>query len=360
MSVRAAVAPPASGLETALLEGISAISDHQLSTGEIGSYAPGADGRLAYRRSLPAAIAVHEALACFDPSSAWEETRSVRELLPPAAMRRLCLGAARIRRRIRELLAWQELADHLWRAGGRHGEMPADPATSAAAALALMDDPARAPGRWPLYARALGRFRGADGLYRADGAGADPMVNAQVAEYLAVAGEDAAALWAYLHREVCATVVGRGERVPLDLACAVARCWARVHPPGRRRLAAALAPGLLEQLRGAAPGAHTTGATRATHATDPAHAADTARLLLALVDLGSTSPEIAPAARLFLAELSPAAGWTGGRPAAGAAGATSAAGAAHCPSLTWALVMAAAVRGQALAEEVVPCTPPAS
>ena len=319
----------ANGLAAALLEGISAISDHQLSTGEIGSYVPGADGRLAYRRSLPASVAVHEALACFDPSSAWEETRSVREILPPAAMHRLCLGAARIRHRIRELLAWQELADHLWREGGKHSEMPADPALSAAAALALMDDPARAPSRWALYARALDRFRGADGLVRTEAAGADPMVNALVAEFLAVAGEDVAALAATLQREA------GGERIPLELACAMARCWARAHLPGRRQLAATLAPGLLERLRGAT-------------AVDTAN---TARLLLALIDLGSTSPEIAPAARLLLAELPLMAGWTSD---------CSAVGAARCPSLTWALVMAAAARSQTLAEEVFPCTSLAS
>jgi hypothetical protein len=339
MSVRAAAAPPASGLEAAWLEGIAAISGHQLSTGEIGSYGTGADGRLAYRRSLSAAIAVHEALACFDPSSAWEETRSVRAILPPAAMRRLCLGAARIRRRIREFLAWQELADHLWREGGKHGEMPVDPALSAAAALALMDDPARAPGRWALYARALDRFRGADGLVRTEAAGADlaagadPMANARVAECLAVAGEDVEALAAYLQREAGAAAAGRGERIPLALAGAVARCWARAQLPGRRQLAAALAPGLLERLRGA-------------DAADASNAANTARLLLALIDLGSTSPEIAPTARLLLAGLPLWTGWTSD---------PSAAGAARCPSLTRALVLAAAARSQTLAEEVFPC-----
>jgi len=310
----------ASELEAVLLEGISAISDHQLSTGEIGSYGPGADGRLAYRRSLRASIAVHEALACFDPSSAWEETRSIGGILPPAALRRLCLGAARIRHRIRELLAWQELADHLWREGGKHGEMPADPGLSAAAALALMDDPARAPSRWSLYARALDRFRGADGLY-----GAASVVNAQVAEYLAVAGEDVEALTATLQREA-------GERIPLELACAMARCWARAHLPGRRQLAATLAPGLLERLQ-------------STHAASTAHVANTARILLALLDLGSTSPEIAPAARRRLAELPLMAGWTSD----------------PCPSLTWALVMAVAARSQTLAEEeAFPCTSLAS
>jgi hypothetical protein len=308
----------ASGLGVALLEGISAISGSQLSTGEIGSYGRGTDGRLAYRRSLRASIAVHEALACFDPSSAWEETRSLRDILPPVAIRRLCLGSARIRHRIREYLAWQELADHLWREGGKHGGMPADPALSAAAALALMDDPARAPGRWALYARALDRFRGADGLYRGEAAGADPMVNAQVMTYLAVAGEDVEALAAYLRREA-------GESATVELACAVARCWARAHLPGRRQLAAALAPGLLERLRSGAD------------------AADTARILLALFDLGSTSPDIVPAARRMLAELPLMAGWT-----------------SDCPSLTWALVMAAAARSLTLAEEIFPCTSLAS
>ncbi len=306
-----------SGLEAALLEGISAISDHQLPTGEVGSCGLGADERLAYRRSLRASIAVHEALACFDPSSAWEETRSVRGILPPAATRRLCLGAARIRHRIREFLAWQELAGHLWREGGKHSGMPADPGSSAAAALALMDDPARAPGRWPLYARALDRFRGADGLYRAEAMGADLVVNAQVAQYLAVAGEDVEALTAYLQRAA--------EAAPLEPACSVARCWARAHLPSRRQLAAMLEPGLLERLH-----------------TNAADIADTAQILLALLDLGSTSPEIAPAVRRMLAELPLMAG------------------AARCPSLTWALVMAATARSSTLAEEDFPCTSPAS
>jgi len=309
----------ASGLEAALLEGISAISDEQLPTGEVGSYGPGADGRLAYRRSLRASLAVHEALACFDPSSAWEETRAVREVLPPAALRRLYLDAARIRHRIREFLAWQEPADHLWREGGKHSGTPADPALSAAAALALMDDPARAPGRWPLYARALDRFRGADGLYRTEAASADPVVNAVVAEVLAVAGEDVEALTAYLLGEA-------GKATTVELACAVARCWARAHLPGRRRLAAALEPGLLERLRSA-------------------DVAATASILLALLDLGSTSPEIVPAARRRLAELPLLTGGTGD----------------GCPSLTWALAMAAAARSRILdEEEVFPCTSLAS
>jgi len=336
MSAQASAAPPTSGLEAALLEGISAISEQQMSTGEVGAYGPGAEERLLYRRSLWATIAVHEALSCFDPSSAWEETRAVRDILAPAALRRLCLGAARIRQRIREFLAWQELADHLFREGGKQGEMPADPALSAAAALALMDDPARAPSRWSLYARALDRFRGADGLYRTEGAvGADPWVNAQVAQYLAVAGEDVAALAAYLLREAG----DAGERIPLDLACTMARCWARAHLPGRRELAATLAPGLRERLRSASTIA------------DVADAGDTARIVLALLDLGSTSPEIVPAAHRagqMLAELSLSAGRT------------SAVGAARCPSLTRALVLAAAARSQILAEEAFPCMSPAS
>ena len=268
---------------------------HQLPTGEIASYSPGADGRLAYRRSLSASIAMHEALACFDPS---------------------CLPAVRIRQRIREFLAWQELADHLWREDGKHGEMPADPALSAAAALALMDNPARAPWRWSLYVRALDRFRGPDGLYRTEAAGADPVVNARVATYLAVAGEDVEALTTYLRREA-------DEAPTVELACAAARCWARAHLPGRRQLAATLEPVLLERLRG-------TGA------------ADAAGILLALLDLGSTSPEIVPATHRMLAELPMTAG------------------ADRCPSLTWALVMAAAARSQTLSKEDFPCTSLAS
>jgi hypothetical protein len=291
----------ASGLEAVLLEGISAISDHQLPTGEIGSYAPGPDGRLAYRRSLRASIAVHEALACFDPSSAWEETRSLRGILPPPALRRVCLGTARIRHRIREYLASQELAGHLWREGGKHGERPADPASSAGAALALMDDPARSPRRWTIYARALDRF---------------PVANAQVAEYLALAGEDGEALATCLLREA--------EAATVELACALARCWARAQLPGRLQLAAALEPGLLERLR--------------------SDASDTARIVLALLDLRSTSPEIVPAVRRVVAELPLAAG----------------SGADRCPSLTWALAMAAAARSQTLSEETCPCTQQAS
>jgi hypothetical protein len=306
-----------SGLKEVLLEGISAISDNQLPTGEIASYSPGADGHLAYRRSLSASIAVHDALACFDPSTAWEEIGSIREILPPAALRGLCLAAVRIRQRIREFLAWQELADHLWRDDGKHGEMPIDPALSAAAALALMDDPARAPWRWSLYARALDRFRGPDGLYRTEAAGADPVVNARVATYLAVAGEDVEALTTYVRRE--ADEAG----ATVELACAVARCWARGHLPGRRQLAARLEPGLLERLRSAG-------------------AADAAGILLALLDLRSTSPEIGPAARRMLAELPLMAG------------------AVRCPSLIWALVMAAAARSQTLSEEDLPCTSLAS
>ena len=336
-------AAPAGVDGAALLDALSAIADHQLPTGEIVSCAAGADGRLAYRRSLRASIAVHEALACFDPTSAWEETRCVRAFLAPRATSRLCLGAALIRRRIRAFLSGQELAGHLWREDGRHGEAPPDPALTAAAAAALMDDPARAADRWSLYARALDRFRGADGLYRtptvdqgSNPAGppvADPVVDATVAGYLAVAGEEVATLIRSLEREIERTAAGA---LPLEPACTVARCWARAHLPGRPALAAALAPGLLARLRGAPAGAG---------------AADTARALLALVDLGSTSPEIAPAARRMLAELPLVCGWTNGG---------SAAGTVICPALTRALVMAAAARGQALAEEVSPCTAMAS
>jgi hypothetical protein len=344
MSARASAARPESGFAAALLEGISAISEQQMPTGEVGSYGPGADGRLAYRRSLGASIAVHEALACFDPSSAWEETCSVRGLLPAAAMRRLCLGAARVRHRIRAFLAWQEPADHLWREGGKHGGTPADPALSAAAALALMDDPARAPGRWWLYARALDRFRGADGLYLTEGGGAGPLANAPVAELLALAGEDMDALAASLLQEVDAAA-GRSAAIPLDLACAAARCWARAHLPGRCRLAAALAPGLLERLRSAGAGGETVPAAPA------AHGSDTARILLALLDLGSTSPELEPAARRMLGSLPLMTGWADDHAAVGGV---------RCPSLTWALVLAAAARSQALAAEVSPCTALAS
>jgi hypothetical protein len=132
-----------------------------------------------------------------------------------------------------------------------------------------------------------------------------------------VAGEDVEALAAYLLREA-------GEAATVELACAMARCWARAHLPGRGQLTAALEPGLLERLRNA-------------------DAAQTARIVLALLDLESTSPEIVPAARRLLAELPLMAGWT-----------------SHCPSLTWALVMAAAVRSHTLSEEVFPCTSLAS
>ena len=332
MSAPAAVAPPDEGLAAALLAGLAGIAEQQLPTGEIACYAPGADGRLAYRRSLRAAVAVHEALACLDPGSAWEETCALRGLLPPAALGRLGRGAARVRHRIRAFLAWEEPGDHLWREGGRHGGTPADPALSAAAALALMDDPGRAPGRWPLYARALDRCRGADGRYRLERTGAgdvEALVDAALAASLTVAGEDVGALTATLLREAEEAAAGRG--VSLDLASALARCWARAQLPGRPRLAAALEPGLRERLPDAA---------------DPA---ERARVLLALLDLGSTAPEIAPAALDLLAELPRTAARAG-----------AAAGSACCPALGGALVLAAAARSRIFCEEAAPCTALAS
>jgi hypothetical protein len=345
MSGRGLATSPAAA--AALLDALSAIEEDQLPAGEIVSCAPGADGRLAYRRSLAASIAVHEALACLDPRSASEETRSVRAFLAPEATSRLCLGAARVRRRIRAFLAWQELPGHLWREDGRQGEKPADPALSAAAAAAVMDDPARAAGRWSLYARALGRFGAAGGPGRrlavaaaspAGPPGADLVVAATMAGFLALAGEDAQPLIASVEREVERLASEPGAAFPLAAACAVARWWERAHLPGRQRLATALAPCLLARVRNAAAG------------TD-ADAADAARALGALVDLEAASPEVAVAARRLLAGLPHTAGWT----TAGAA-----AGVVRCPALTRALVVAAVVRSHALAEEVAPCTAMAS
>ena len=327
----------------ALLDAMSAIAEQQLPTGEIAAFAPGTDGRLAYRRSLAASVAVHDALACLDPTSTWQETGGVRSSLAPEATTRLCLAAARVRRRSRAFLAWQELPGHLWREGGRHGVGAADPALSAAAATALLDDPARAADRWPRSARAIRRAADAGTSggrpSSASGGAGETGAGAPVAAFLALAGEDV--------EELATGILERVERaaatIPLDLAATVARCWARAHLPGRERLAAALAPELRARLDDTTP------------ADDAADATAAAQALLALLDLGAPTGEIAPAdlattARKLFAELPLAPAW--GRPTTGEL---------HCPAVAQALVLAAAARTiHLLAEEGAPCLPATS
>lgn len=134
------LAPAASQnrISDAFPQTLFSIEGAQLTTGEIPNYRKLANGTWEYLFSPLISAYVADALAIFDPLS-----RQFDPFLVEQAGGRwrveVSRCAARIRRRIRRFLAWQQSADGAWRFLGRGSSLPPDPDTTACCAWVLLD-----------------------------------------------------------------------------------------------------------------------------------------------------------------------------------------------------------------------------
>jgi hypothetical protein len=277
LPIRASASNPDEAvLAETVWRGWQIVARGQLANGEMVAFRKDGLGATQPLRSPFVTIAVHEALACFDPLSPFYRP-GCGELLPGPAGRRFRQEVGQLRRRCRAYLAWQEEPAGWWRFFGRGSGMDPDVNTTVGAALALIE---RQSSHWPAGAHghsvAVGRFRAADGRYHtvlkpgwggyawldARGwpvAGFDRVVNADVLRYLRLAGAAPAEL-AELAAFVAAEAAGDGwlggtpiYPNPLSFPFAAGRAWRQAGLPGLEELAAALLPGLLA--RQAADGA---------------------------------------------------------------------------------------------------------
>jgi hypothetical protein len=315
-----------------LRHGLGFVERSQLPTGEIPSYFRIAGGELLYCLSPFASTLAHDALGCLDPGSPRYERGAVALLSGPAGLR-LSAMALQVRRRVRDFVAWQEGADGRFGFFGRGSGLAPDAATTSCAAAVLLEDelgnrgrhlarPSRpaqdAPeaGRWRRHAEALERHRSADGRYftyvddegRGWGAlgpigerlpGFDRVVNAHVLRFLALAGEPAGELAAWLLDEARAGDFSAGSPDhpdPLVFLHAVARAFGQAGLPGLGELAAALVPRLLALQQADGGFGNALGTSMAIHA---------------LLDLGAEDEEpLASAAAALLRLVAPNGAWT--------------------------------------------------
>jgi hypothetical protein len=286
-----AAAPPVDvGVGEALVRSLSTLTRGQIVTGEVATYFRQPVGGLAYLRSpLPSAY-VHDALGCFDPSSAWVEP-ALFDHVPAPARVRFVRAIGDLRRRVRAFLAWQEEPDGCWRFFGRgSGEAP-DADTTAVAAAALLDLPRRTMRRpWARHAGALAALAPAPDLP------ADLTAAANVLRFLALVGEEVGDRIDGLLARLRGPLGPGSHRYasPLAPAYALARAWTAAHLPRRDELAALVLPRVLA-LQGAdgrfgGPAATALG-------------------LSVLHDLGHRGPEVARAVAALLGLLGARGGW---------------------------------------------------
>ncbi|HEY8207055.1 MAG TPA: hypothetical protein VIG99_06230 [Myxococcaceae bacterium] len=273
----------APALDQVLIRSLSVIVRGQLGTGEMATYFRVSGGGLGYTRSTLPSAYVHDALACFDPTSMFVET-PILDALPPRARGRFVRTAQRIRRRIRQFLAWQEDCTGSWRFFGRGSGVAPDADSTAAAAASMLDGRRRAPGRpWSRHVRALAEIEASPAPTTGRAAEANAL------RLLALAGESVGGRIDELLRAAAEPLPpGAGHyATPLAHAYCAARAWAQARLSRREELAALLVPRVLalQDERGGFGGPLST-----------------ALGLSALVDLGHRGPEL-PRARAALLDL---------------------------------------------------------
>lgn len=273
-----------------LVRSLTVLTRGQLLTGEMATYFRQPSGGLAYARSpLPSAY-VHDALACFDPTSTFVET-AVFDTLPPPSRGRFVRAIQHLRRRVREFLAWQEGNTGAWRFYGRGSGVPPDVDTTAAAATALLDGRRRTLRRpWVRHVGALAEIE----AQRADLTGRAASANAL--RLLALVGEDVDSRVDALVRQAGEPLAsGAGHyATPLATAYCTARAWTQAHLPRRDELEALLLPQVLALQE---PGGGFGGPL------------STALGLSALVDLGYRGPEVRRARAALLGLVGAWGGW---------------------------------------------------
>jgi hypothetical protein len=322
-------------------------------SGEILSYHRDAQGNYVYCRSPLLSTFVHEALDCFDPTSAhWSD--GALEILPADARAWFARTVVAVRRRVRAFLLWQQEPAGWWRLFGRGSGMDPDVNTTACAALALAESyGSRSPDRWQRQIDMVLSFRSGSGLFytfQKPGRGGygwlddsgravvgfDRVVNVAVLGCLAALGQrDTAAARRLVDRlldEMAAADLGRGTVLypnPLAFLYASSRVWARFELPGRSRLAEAVLPALL----------HAQGP-----AGDFGGPLSTAMGATALLELDYTGQRRDRARQAVLRGLRPQGGWRYEDVAVGGYGS---------PAWTTALSMAFLARDHALTGAVV-------
>jgi len=241
----------------------------QQASGEILSYRRDPEGRYVQCRSPFVSAFVHDALSPFDPESPGWMDGSL-DVLPPRVHDECTRGVADARRRIRQFLAWQQEAEGDWRFFGRGAGIDPDVATTASAAVALLESyGAQRLERWEQQLAAVQNFRSVSGAYytfvrRGRGAygwtddagrpivGFDRVVNVEVLRYLCRVGlrEHPATVWLtdWLRHHIADGALEQGTSLfpdPLYFFYAVGRAWVQGDLPRRQEVADRLLPSLI-------------------------------------------------------------------------------------------------------------------
>ena len=170
------------------------VEAEQLSNGEIPNYRRIEGDKWEYCFSPLASAVTHDVLGMLDPLSATFDAQALEQA---GEERRMIFGriVARLRRRIRRFLAWQQRSDGTWRFFGHGSDLPSDLETTACSAAALLDGGRAGGGVRPI---ALRGFVHDDGLFRSPGSRGnetdpDPWMeraaNVQLMRCLAAQGE---------------------------------------------------------------------------------------------------------------------------------------------------------------------------
>lgn len=188
-----------------LARGLDAVARGQHPSGEMLSFRRDPHGNYAYVRSPFVSTFVHDALACFDPTSPGWLDGSL-EVFPERAQGQFVRTLVELRRRIRGFLIWQQEAAGYWRFFGRGSGIDPDVNSTACASLALFEGHGvRSMTRWELQQSSILSFRSAEGPFftflkpRHGGygwlsetgvpvVGFDRVVNAEVLRYLCRVG----------------------------------------------------------------------------------------------------------------------------------------------------------------------------
>jgi hypothetical protein len=310
----ATISPARASVERRIVGSLRLVERFQRPDGEILAYQRDGQGNHVYCRTpLPSAL-VHDALGCFDPTSAgWSE--DTLEIVPTRARAAFLRTVVRVRRQIRAYLIWQQEPAGWWRFFGRGSGVDPDANTTAYASLALLESyGARSMSRWERQAAVLLSFRSAEGPFHTfrgpgsegygwladDGgpvAGFDPVVNTAVLDCLcAMCGRgDPAVRW--LVDDLLAQRLPAATPLypnPLVSAYAITRAWQRHDLPDRDRLAATVLPSL---------------AGIQTEAGDFGGPLSTALAATTLLDLGYRGERLDRARRAVLRGLHPAGGY---------------------------------------------------
>jgi hypothetical protein len=255
--------------DTRLLRSLELVRHLQHPSGEILSFRRDALGNRVYCRSPLLSALVHDALGCFDPTSAgWLD--GALELVPPRARTRFAQSVVAVRRNIRGFLIWQQEAAGWWRFFGRGSGIDPDVNTTVCAATALLESyGSRSLPRWERQLAVVQSFRAPSGRFftfqrRAAGGygwmddagrpvvGFDRVVNTAVLGWLTATGQadrpHARQLADQLLEEAASGDLRDGTVLypnPLSFLYGLSRVWAQGNLPGRARLADVVVPALL-------------------------------------------------------------------------------------------------------------------